>query len=168
MHTNFLNMITIMFILMNIWMIGKISLPEKEDFYSHLNMEKIIDADHKHEKRVCKDFEIKNLDLYVQSNGLLLADVFETFRNMCLKIYELDIVKFLSPPGLTLQATWKKIKTKLDLLTDIHILSMVEKGIRGRMCHYIYWYAKANSKYMRDYDYQFYLKKWKLKTLKSL
>ena len=81
------------------------SLPEKEDFYSHLNMEKIIDAHHKHEKRVCKDFEIKTLDLYIQSNGLLLADVFETFRNMCLKLYELDIVKFLSPPGLTLQAT---------------------------------------------------------------
>ena len=157
---------------MNIWMIGKTSLPEKEDFYSHLNMEKIIDAGHKHAKRVCKDFEVKTLgeyrDLYIQSNGLLLADVFETFRNMCLKIYELDIVKFLSPPGLTLQANLKKMKAKLDLLTDIDILSMVEKGIRGRMWHYIHWYAKANSKYMRDYDYQFYLTKWKLKTLKSL
>ena len=67
------------------------SLPEKEDFYSHLNMEDITDADYAHAKRVCKDFEIKNLgeyhDLYVQSDTLLLADVFENFRNMFIKIY---------------------------------------------------------------------------------
>ena len=79
-------------------------LPEKEDFYSHLNMEVITDADYAHAKRVCKDFEIKNLgeyhDLYVQSNTLLLADVFENFRNMCLKIYKLYPAKFLSAPGL--------------------------------------------------------------------
>ena len=60
-------------------------LPEKEDFYSHLNMEDITDADYAQAKRVCKDFEIKNLgeyhDLYVQSNTLLLADVFENFKN---------------------------------------------------------------------------------------
>ena len=65
-------------------------------------MEDITDADYKHAKRVCKDFEIKNLleyyDLYVQSDILLLADVFENFRNMCLKIYELDTAKFLSVP----------------------------------------------------------------------
>ena len=69
-------------------------LPEKEDFYSHLNIEDITDADHALPKRVCKDFEIKNLgkyhDLYFQNNTLYLADVFEIFRNMCLKIAEPD------------------------------------------------------------------------------
>ena len=119
------------------------SLPEKEDFYSHLNMEDITDADYAHAKRVCKDFEIKNLgeyhDLYVQSNRLLLADVFENSRNMCLKIYKLD-------------PAFKKTKVKLDLLTDIDMLLMVEKGIRGGICHSIYRYAKANNKYMKDYD----------------
>ena len=74
------------------------SLPEKEDFYSHLNMEDIIAADYVQAKRVCKDFEIKNLgeyhDLYVQSNTLLLADVFENFRTMFLKMYELAPAKF--------------------------------------------------------------------------
>ena len=74
------------------------SLPEKEDFYNKLNMEDITDADYMHAKRVCKDFEIKLLgeyhDLYVQTNALLLADVFENFENMCLKIYELDPVSF--------------------------------------------------------------------------
>ena len=80
------------------------SLPEKEDFYSHLTMEDITDADYAHANRVCKDFEITNLgdyhDLYVQSDTLLLADVFEDFRNMRLKIYKLDPTKFLSAPGL--------------------------------------------------------------------
>ena len=81
------------------------SLPEKEDFYSHLNMEDITDADYAHVKRICKDFEIKNWgeyhDLCVQSNTLLLADVFENFRNMCLKIYKLDPAKNFSAPRLT-------------------------------------------------------------------
>ena len=99
------------------------SLLEKEDFYSHLNMEDITDADYVHPKRVCKDFEIKHLveyhDLYVQSNTLLLADVFENFQNICIKIYDLDPVKCFSAPGLAWQAALKKTKVKLDLLTDI-------------------------------------------------
>ena len=78
------------------------SLLVKEDFYSHLNMEDITDADYAHAKRVCKDFEIKNLrqyyDFYVQSNALLLADVSDKFKNVCLEMYELDPAKFLSAP----------------------------------------------------------------------
>ena len=66
-------------------------------------MEDITNADYAHTKRVCKDFEMKNLreyhDLYVQSNTLLLADVFENFRNMCFEIYELEPVKCLLAPG---------------------------------------------------------------------
>ena len=68
------------------------------DFYNHLNMEDITDADYVHAKRVCKDFEIKNRgeyhDLYFQSDRLLLADVFENFRIICLKIYKLDPAKY--------------------------------------------------------------------------
>ena len=81
------------------------SLTEKEDFYSLLNMEDITGADYAHAKRVCKDFEIKNLgeyhDLYIQSHTLLLADVFENFKNTFLEfleIYELNAAKFLSAP----------------------------------------------------------------------
>ena len=84
-------------------------------------------------------------------NTLLLADEFENFRNMCL-IYKLDSAKFLSAPGLAWQAALKKTKVKLDLQNDIYMLLMVEKGIRGRICHSIYQYAKANNKYMKDYD----------------
>ena len=68
----------------------------------------------------------------------MLADVFENFRNMGLKVYELDPACFLSALGLAWQATLKKTKVKLDLLTDINMLLMVEKGIRGGICHCIY------------------------------
>ena len=82
----------------------KTSLPDKEVFYSSLNMEDITDVDHMHAKRVFKKFNNKNLgdyhDLYVQSDTLLLADVFENFRNKCIEIYELDPAHFLSAPGL--------------------------------------------------------------------
>ena len=71
---------------------------------------------------------------------------------MCREIYELGPAKFLSAPGLAWQAALKKTKVKLDLLTDIDMLLMVEKGIRGGICHSIYRYAKANNKYMKDYD----------------
>ena len=94
-------------------------------------MEDITDAEYAHGKRVCKDFEIKNLgeyhDLFVQSDTLLLADVFENFRSMCIEIYKLHPAKFLSAPGLAWQAALKKTKVKLDLLTDIDMLLMVEK-----------------------------------------
>ena len=90
-------------------------MPEKEGFCSHLNMEDITDADYAHAKRVCKDFEIKHLgeyhDLYVQSDTLLLADVFKNFRNRCLKIYKLDPAKKSSVPWLVWQAL-KNTKVK--------------------------------------------------------
>ena len=102
-----------------------------------------------------KDFEIKNLgeyyDFYLKSDTLLLAHVFKNFRKRCLKIYHLDPVKSLSAPALAWQAALKKTQVKLELLTDIDMLSMVEQGIRGGICHAIQ-YAKANNKYMKDYD----------------
>ena len=123
------------------------SLREKEDFYSHLNMKDFADADYALLKKVCKDFEIRNLgqhhDLYIQSNTLLLAHVFENFINMCIEIYELNPAKFLSAPGLALQAALEKTKVKLELLTDIE-----EYGV----CNSIYWYAKANNKYSKNCD----------------
>ena len=130
------------------------SLPDKEAFYSNLNMEDIADVDYMHAKIVFKNLVNKNLgayhDLYVQSDTLLLADVFENFRNMCIKVYELDPAHFLSAPGLAWQAWLKKTEVKLELLTDVDMLLMVEKGIRGGICHAIHRYAKANNKYIKD------------------
>ena len=88
------------------------TLPDKEDFYSSLNMEDITSVDYRHAKRAYKEFKINNLgdyqDLYVQSDTLLLAEVFENFRNKCIEIYELDPAHFISAPGLAWQAFLKK------------------------------------------------------------
>ena len=90
--------------------------------------------------------------MYVQSNTLLLTHVFGNFRNICLKMYELDPTRFLTALGLAWQAALKKTKVNLDLLTDLDMLLMIEKGIRGGICNSIYQYAKANNKDMKDYD----------------
>ena len=91
-------------------------------------------------------------DLNVQSDTLLLVDVFENFRDKCIEIYGLDPAHFLSAPGLAWQACLKKTGVKLELLTDIDMLLMVEKGTRGGICQAIHRYAKANNKYMKNYD----------------
>ena len=132
------------------------SLPSKESFYSNLNMENIEDIDYRHGNNVFNKFKLNYLgdyhDLYVQSHTLLLADVFENFRDMCLKEYELDPAHFLSLSGLAWQARLKKTNIELELLTDYDMLLMVEEGIRGGICHSIHRYAKANNKYMQNYN----------------
>ena len=106
------------------------SLPPKESFYSKLNLEDISDKDYLHVQKAWDVFEIKNLgeyhDLYIQSDTLLLADVFEKFRNTCIEIYELDPAHFLSAPGLAWQACLKKTEVNLELLTDVDMLLMIE------------------------------------------
>ena len=98
------------------------SLSDKEYFYSKLNNEHITDEDYEHAQKVWNTFNIKNLgeyhDLYVQSDTLLLADVFENFRGKCIEIYGLDPAHFLSAPGLAWQACLKKTEVELELLTD--------------------------------------------------
>ena len=93
------------------------TLTEKEEFYSNLNIEDIIDAEYIHAKRNCEDFEIKNLgeyhDLYLESDVFLL-DVFENFRKMCWKIYELEPVKFISALGLARQVALKETEVKYN------------------------------------------------------
>ena len=131
-------------------------LPDKSDFYSSLNMEEMTGIDYRHAKKVFDKFGIKNLgeyhDLYVQSDTLLLADVFENFRDTCFNVYGLDHVYFLSAPGLAWQACLKKTGVKLELIKDIDMLLMIEEGIRGEICHSVHRHSKGNNKYMKDYD----------------
>ena len=130
-------------------------LPDKEAFYSSLNMEGIIDVDYRHGKKVFKNFSNKNLgdyhDLYVQSDTLLLADIFENFGNKFIEIYELDHVDFLLHQDVA-PGCLKKTGIKLGLLTDVDMSLMVEKRVRGGIHHAINRYAEANSKYMKNYD----------------
>ena len=131
-------------------------LPPKESFYSELNLEDISDKYYLHAQKVWDVFKIKKLgeyhDLYVQSDTLLLADVFEKFRNTCIEIYQLDPAHFTSAPGLVWQACLKKTKVKLELLTDYDMLLMIESEIRRDMCQAIPKYAKANNKYMKNFN----------------
>ena len=104
------------------------TLPEKEEFYSKLNMEEITNADYIHGKRVCKDFEIKDLgeyhDLYLKSDTLLLADVFQNFWKMCLKIYQLDPAIFLlhcacisfNSSSINMASSFKKDRSKIRII----------------------------------------------------
>ena len=85
--------------------------------------------------------------MYVQSDTLLLVDVFENFRNKCIEIYELDPAHFLSAPGLAWQACLKKTGVVLELLTDIDMLLMFENGLRGGTFNAIHRYPKANNKH---------------------
>ena len=135
------------------------SLPDKKAFYSNLNIKDITDVDYRQAKRVFKEFNIKNLgeyhDLHVQSDTLLLADIFENFRNKCIKIYELDPAHFLSAPRLAWKACLRKTGVKLELLIDIDMLLIVGKETRGGTVHALHKYAKANKKYMKrkkNYD----------------
>ena len=118
------------------------SMPDKETFYSSLNMESITSVDYRNAKRIRKEFKSKNLgdyhELYVQTDTFLLAVVFENFRNKCFEIYELVTAHFLSAPVLAWQASFKKAEGELKLPTNIDMLLMVEKGIRGGMCQAIH------------------------------
>ena len=129
------------------------SLPDKKAFYSQLYLKDITDKDYTHAQKVFEELGSKNLgdyrDLYVQSDTLLLADVFEKFRNKCIEIYKLD---FAHAPRLPWQACLKKAGVELELLTDIDMLLMAEEGIRDGICYAINRYAKANNKYMKNFD----------------
>ena len=129
-------------------------LPSKKYFYSNLNLEYIKDKHYEHAK-IWNTFKVKNLgeyhDLHIQSDTLLLSDVFETFRKTCIKEYELDPCYFVSAPGLSWEACLKLTKVKLELLTDVDIL-LFEKWIRGGISQAIHKYTTANNKYMKGYN----------------
>ena len=107
----------------------------QEAFYSKLNTEHISDEDYKHAQKVWEAFDCKTLkdfhDIYLESDVLLLSDVFETFRDLCLENYGLDPAWYYTASGLAWDATLKKTKVELELITNM--LLMVEKGIRGRV-----------------------------------
>ena len=131
-------------------------LPWHDEFYSNLNLKNISKEDLKHAQKVWNTFNIKNLgeyhDLYVQSDTTQLADTFEQFRNVCLKEYKLDPAYFCTTPGLTMEACLKMTQVKLELLTDIDIVLMFEKGIRGRIRQATQGFAAVNNKYIRNFN----------------
>ena len=128
-------------------------LPPIDAFYSNLNMSSISEDDYQHAQGVWKEFGIHNLgdyhDLYLRTDVVLLANVYEAFRD-CLRHYKLDPVHFYTSPGLAWEACLKCTGIKSELLTDPNMLLMFERGIRGRITQAVHKYASANNKYMGD------------------
>ena len=120
-------------------------------------MSKISESDYKHAQRVWEEFGIRNIgdyhDLYLRTDVVLPANVFEAFRDTCLKHYSLDPVHFYTAPGLAWKACLEKTGVRLELLTDPDMLLMFERGIQGGITQAVHRYASANNKYMGDlYD----------------
>ena len=131
-------------------------LPSKEDFYSILNDEHISDEDYQHAQNVWNTFKLNNMgeyhDIYLQTDVLLLADVFESFRKSCIRYYKLDPCHYFTSPGLSWDAMLKMTDIKLELMTDIDMFQFIEKGMRGGISYIANRYGKANNKYMKTYD----------------
>ena len=136
--------------------LSEAQLPPKDQFYSKLNDENISDEDYTHAINVWNTFKCQTIkdyhDLYLKSDVLLLADVFENFRKTCLKHYKLDPAHYYTSPGLAWDACLKETGQQLELLCDYDMLMMFERGIRGGMTHIAKRYSEANNKYMKDYN----------------
>ena len=130
--------------------------PPQKAFYSKLTGKGINNYNYKHVLNVWKTFKMKTfknfLEVYNVSDVLLLADVFEKFRDVCLKNYGLDPVYYYTAPGLAWDAMLKMTKINLELLSDVDMLLMIEKGIRGGISIISNRYGKANNKYMKDFN----------------
>ena len=117
-------------------------------------MSSISEEDYQHTQRVWKEFGIHNLgdyhDLYLRTDVALLANVYEAFRDTCLKHYKLDPAHFYTSPGLAWKVCLKCTGIRLELLTDPDMLLMFERGIRGGITQAVRKYASANNKYMGD------------------
>ena len=131
-------------------------LPPIDKFYNKLNGVGIIEDDYEHATNVWNEFGIRNLleyqDLYQRMDVVLLANVFEEFKNTCMKHYGLDPVNFYTSPGLAWKACLKKTEIKLELLTNPNMLLMFEAGIRGGITQAVHRYTEPNNKYMDNYN----------------
>lgn len=132
------------------------SLPSKSCFHNSLTNEDISDEDYNHAKTVWSEFKIKDLgeytDLYLKTDILLLTDIFQKFRKTCKQHYKLDPAFYITAPSLSFDAMLLKTGVQLELVSDLFIIRMIQSGIRGGLCMCSHRYAKANNKYIPDYN----------------
>lgn len=131
-------------------------LPPKEAFYNKLNNHSISNEEYQFAQSVWKEFNIQNMleytDIYLKTDVLLLADVFENFRNTSLNLYGLDPAHYFTTAMLSWDAMLKYTGERIELLTDIDMLMFVERGIRGGVSQCSQRHCKANNKYMANYE----------------
>ncbi|XP_011166542.2 uncharacterized protein LOC105200606 [Solenopsis invicta] len=131
-------------------------LPSHQLFYSSLTREVVSESDYRHALDVCQRFNIRTIgeysDLYLKTDVLLLADVFENFRETCLDSYGLDPAHYYTLPGYTWDAMLKYTGIRFELLTDIDMLLFVERGVRGGLIQCSNRYAKVNNRYAPIYE----------------
>ena len=131
-------------------------LPTKDQFYSVLNDQHITNDEYDHARKIWKAFNIKTMgeyhDLYLKSDMLLLADVFENVRKTCVEYYKLDPCHYFTSPGLSWDAMLKMTNIKLELMTDVDMFQFIEQGMCSGVSCITNRYGKANNKYMKEYD----------------
>ena len=134
----------------------QMELPTKDQFYSILNDQHITNDEYDRAKEVWKSFNIETMgeyhDLYLKSDVLLLADVFESFRKTCLQYYKLDPCHYFTSPGLSWDVMLKMTNIKLELMVDVDMFQFIKKGMRGGVSYIANRYGKANNKYMKKYN----------------
>ena len=131
-------------------------LPSDDKFYSKLACGGVRTDEYNHAKKLWDLFKIDNMgeyhDLYVRADTAQLSDVFENFRYLCLEIYGLDPTYFVSAPSLAFEAMLKITKARIELFTDIDMVLMTQKAVRGGLTQVIKKHAIANNKYLPTYD----------------
>jgi hypothetical protein len=132
------------------------ALPPREAFYSKLYDAECSEADYTQAVKVWNTFQCGTFldyhNLYLKSDVLLLADVWESFRNTCYEYYNLDCCYYYTAPGLSFDAMLKHTGVELELFTDVDMYEFVESGIRGGLSQISTRHAVANNKYMSNYD----------------
>ena len=131
-------------------------LPDKCEFFNSLKDECISEKDYEKAKNVWNAFKMKTMygyhDLYLKTDVLLLADVFEKFIETCLDYYGLDPCHYFSSPGLNWDAMLKMTRIELELISDIDVHLFIEKGTRGGISYIVKRHSKTNNKYTENYD----------------
>ena len=130
-------------------------LPLIDAFYSSLSQETITPEEYERAQKVWREFKIKNMQQYLNLDVLLLADVFENFRQTCILDYGLHPAHYYALPGFTFDACLKFTDQVLDLFTDSEKFLFIENSIRGGISVVSHRHAKANNPLVPDYDHNF-------------
>lgn len=131
-------------------------LPSKAAFHSDLTQTDVTDEEYAHAQAVWTAFGCQNLgdyqDVYVGSDVVLLADIFENFRQLCLQFYQIDPAHCFTAPGLAWQAALKMSGVTLELLQDPDMHLFIERGIRGGIAMISHRHSQANNRFQESYD----------------